>query len=254
MKLTIENISYSFGKREILKNISFELSPGNIHFLAGPNGAGKSTLLKILCGYYQPESGRVMLNERNLKHISGAERAALMGVLWQNVIPALDFSVREMTALVSTGKFSYWQDMQPSESKKIGQELQKFELYNLSEQTFNTLSGGEQQRVMLAGLSLLAPQIMLLDEPTSALDVFYRKLVMRHLREHAKNNIVLVITHDLDLLSRADGTVSLLDNSGNFYSGNASEILTTEILSKVYRTPANVICDVNGTRRIFFDE
>lgn len=254
MKLTIENISYSFGKREILKNISFELHPGNIHFLAGPNGAGKSTLLKILCGYYQPRSGRVMLNERNLQHISGAERAALMGVLWQNVAPALDFTVQEMTALVSSGKFSYWQDMQPYQAEKIDMELQKFELYDLAEQTFNTLSGGEQQRVLLAGLSLLAPQIMLLDEPTSDLDVFYRKLVMRHLHKHAKNNIVLVITHDFELLARAVGTVSLLADNGNFYSGNASEILTGEILSKVYRTPANVIRDDNGIRRIFFDE
>ena len=252
MNITLENIAFAYDKGAFLQDITAELAPGKVHFLAGPNGSGKSTLLKILAGYLAPDAGEVKLNDRDLTTYSGMERARHLGVMWQSSSPALDFTVREMVEITASARFPRLHKLSEADEKIIGNALASFGLSGLAQRRVNTLSGGERQRVMLAGMLALEPQVLLLDEPTSALDPAHRNQAFARLEEYARTHTVLVITHDLELLARAAGVVWLLDMPRNFYAGNAEEILTENILSKVYNAPAKVAME-ESRRRIYFD-
>lgn len=253
MILSLQNISFAYGKRCLLHDISAELSPGRLHYLAGSNGCGKSTLLKLINGLLKPDNGRVLLNNTPLEDFSGSHRARIMGAVWQTAIPELDFTVREMVSIIASGRFSRWEALSSQAWQTVDEALNIFNMAPLADQAVNTLSGGERQRVMLAGIAALNPEIMLLDEPTSALDPAHRNQVMDFLEQYAQQHIVLAVTHDLELLGRAHGTLWLLDQQGNFTSGPAGELLHSELLSKVYGTAATVEKTPDDRKRIYFD-
>lgn len=253
MNLQVDNLSFSYGKSALLSTVSGSLQPGNVHFLAGPNGSGKSTLLKLLCGCLQPQSGTVKLDGTEIRKIRNIVRARKLGVVWQSIGGELDFSVREVVAVLAGARFPRLGRLARADELRITEMLEKFGLEKLSRQPFNTLSGGERQRVALAGAWTLEPEILLLDEPTSALDPAWRNKVMTLLEEYAASHTVLMITHDLELLSRACGQVWMLDNAGNFYRGDHSSMLTSERLSQIYNTPAQIEISADSRRRIYFD-
>lgn len=252
MNIALENIAFAYTGDTFLQGITAELAPGKVHFLAGPNGSGKSTLLKISAGYLTPDNGKIKLDERDLTAYSGMERARHLGVMWQSSNPALDFTVREMVEITASARFPRLQKLSSTDEEIIENALAAFGLSSLAHRRVNTLSGGERQRVMLAGMLALEPQVLLLDEPTSALDPAHRNSAFALLEEYARTHTVLVITHDLELLARAAGTVWLLDMQKNFYAGSAENMLTESVLSKVYNSSAQVVT-VNSRRRIYFD-
>lgn len=253
MNLQMDDLSFAYGKRVLFSNISGTLQPGSVHFLAGPNGSGKSTLLKLLCGCLQPKNGMVKLDDTEIRKFSNLVRARKLGVVWQSIAGELDFSVREVVTVLAGARFPRLGKLARADELRIDEMLEKFGLEKLSQQPFNTLSGGERQRTALAGAWTLDPEILLLDEPTSALDPAWRNKVMTLLEEYASTHTVLMITHDLELLSRANGQVWLLDNAGNFYCGNHSSMLIVERLSQIYNTPAQIEISADGKRRIYFD-
>lgn len=253
MSLQINDLIFSYNKRDLFNGISDSLLPGTVHFLAGPNGSGKSTLLKLLCGCLPAQSGSVKLSGRDLKSLSHTARARQLGVVWQSIADDLDFTVRELVTILAGARFTRLGRLSNQDALLIEEALEKFGLGKIARQSFNTLSGGERQRTALAGAWALAPQILLLDEPTSALDPAWRNRVMDLLDDYALTHTVLMVTHDLELLGRAHGRVWLLDNAGNFIAGNAGEVLTEGILTQVYSSPARVEITPGGRRRIYFD-
>ena len=253
MILQMENITLRRGKKLLLKNISGKLAPGKVHFLAGVNGSGKSSLLKTLCGYYRPESGYVRLDGKLLSQFSGIQRARLLGVIGQSRIAAGDFTVREMVMLSASARFPKLGNWNYEQLQCIDRAMEQFSLSDLANQQLTTLSGGEFQRVLLAGMAALQPEIMLLDEPISAMDPVGRNQIMAFLEEYALTHTVLMITHDFELLGRAGGDLWCLDHEHDFYSGKASELLNEEFLSMLYQSPATVEVGSNGYRRIYFD-
>ena len=253
MNMTLENISFTYGNKEVFTNVNAVLAPGRVHYLAGCNGSGKSTLLKLLAGYLVPADGTIKLNGTALAEISGSTRARQLGVMWQNPAPALDFSVQETVEITASARFPRLGFLNAEDQLAIDRALELFELEKLRDQKISTLSGGERQRTVLAGLFALQPEIMLLDEPTCALDPAARNRTAELLEKYAENHTVLVITHDPELLGRAAGTVWLLDGRGAFLSGSAESMLTSEVLSKVYSTAATVESTADGRKHIFFD-
>ena len=252
MDIRVENLSFAYPGRKIFSAVNFELAAGKLHYLAGCNGAGKSTLLKLLCGYIKPQSGRIMLDEKDLLQIPHFQRAQMLGVLHQHISCELDFTVRETIFITASGRFPRLGRINAEDLQKFHAILERFELYKLENALFRELSGGEQQRVLAAGLFLLEPAIMLLDEPTSAFDPAWRNRMITMLKDYARTHTVLAITHDMELLAQADGELLLLDNSGKLHSGSANEVLTSEMLTKVYGTPAGITTDVNGRKHITF--
>ena len=104
MNMTLENISFAYGNKEVFTNVNAVLAPGRVHYLAGCNGSGKSTLLKLLAGYLVPADGTIKLNGTALAEISGSTRARQLGVMWQNPAPALDFSVQETVEITASAR------------------------------------------------------------------------------------------------------------------------------------------------------
>ena len=254
MNLQLNNISFRYlPQQNLFSSLSAELTPGRIHYLAGPNGSGKSTLLKVLGAYLKPCSGKVLFNGQDLAALDMVQRARQVGIVWQIQQPLWDFPVREIVMMLSEVRFPRWHKLHASERAIIDSALQKFDLLAMSNQLPRTLSGGELQRTMLAGAFALSPEIMLLDEPTSALDPAWRNRVIAHLEEYARDHIVLVVTHDLELIGRAGDALWMLDGAGNFYSGSENKMFSAELWSRIYGTACNIECADNGRYRISFD-
>lgn len=252
MNLTLENIAFGYGKKQLFTDISATLTPGRIHSLAGPNGCGKSTLLKIMCNYLTPLTGSVKLGGKAISEYSSAERSRRIGVVWQSLNPGLDFSVQDMVQIIASSRFPRLGALSESDKQLIYKNLERFGLPDKHQQLFSTLSGGEKQQLMLAAAATLEPDVLLLDEPASALDPANRRLACDFLEEYACDHTVLAITHDLTLPCRSGGVLFLMDKAGNFHAGEAGKLLNSDLLSQVYNTPTAVE-NSNGKIRVFFD-
>ena len=253
MNLIAENLTFGYPGKVLGENVNFCLAPGGINYLIGCNGCGKSTLLKTLAGYLMPQTGKVLLEGVLVSKYPHRVRARHIGVLWQNINSNLDFSVREMIEIIASPRLEV-SGMQLVDQKKAMEKLSaQFGLEELLGCCFGKLSGGEKQRTLLAGLLLLAPDVLLLDEPTSALDPNWRNLVVELLEEYARKHTVLTVTHDLELIARARAMVLMPGSGKEFHCGNAEEIITGELLGKVYNAPAVIERSAGGRKRIYFD-
>lgn len=246
-----EQLCFSYGERRIFQEVSLAVGRGELTMMLGPNGSGKTTLLRLLSGFLSPDSGQIMLAGRNLTQYGARARAAMLGVVPQTPPPALDFTVRDLVMLGCHAKLPQLSPPSPEDRQRVDEAMAALDLTALADRPANRLSGGERQRVMLAGALALAPEALLLDEPTSALDPHHRLLVMRLLKDYARDHAVLMITHDFELAGVFAEQLLLVDGTGCLEAGPPELLLTAATLTRIYRTPAEVLLR-EGRRRIFW--
>ncbi|WP_338513796.1 heme ABC transporter ATP-binding protein [Pseudomonas poae] len=212
--LRVETLQVRRGRKIVLADVTLALLPGEVLGVLGPNGAGKSTLLGALCGELQPDQGKVWLDQQELKHWSGAQRAQRLAVLPQS--STLDFAFR-VEEVVGMGRLPH-QTGRVRDDEIIEAALQAADVGHLIGRSYLSLSGGERQRVHLARvLAQLWPgetgQTLLLDEPTSMLDPLHQHTVLQAIRTFAdRGAAVLVILHDLNLAARYCDRILLLED------------------------------------------
>ena len=238
--LSARNVSASLGGRPILAGVDVDVVPSELHVLVGPNGSGKSTLMKVLAGELG-YAGEVTLNGRPLKYMAAHELASTRAVLAQATNLSFPFTVREVVRLgIASGRSGLTQDEQLSLPDLA---LRKVDLAGFGGRFYQELSGGEQQRVQLARvlcqvwLPVLAggPRLLLLDEPVDSLDIRHQLLVMEVARDFAaRGGGVLAIVHDLTLAAQFADRVSVIDNGAIVASGDPLEVLTPEVIERVF--------------------
>ena len=237
MILTAQNLTFSYGNRKIIDQLTLELTPGKLTFLLGANGSGKSTLLKLLSGLLKPEQGDIFLNGTSLQKISYHSRAKHIGVMLQQRLPALDFSAEEFVLLGRTPKLPRLAAPGKSHKNAVDHALSLLDMEKFAKRPANRLSGGEFQRLCLASVLSLESEILLLDEPVSAQDPAQSALIFEALRKLSKEKSILVISHGLDLASCYAERLLLLAGGRIFADGTPQEILTGENLEKLYGLP-----------------
>jgi energy-coupling factor transport system ATP-binding protein len=216
------NFSYPGSEEPALSEISFGLRPGEYVGVVGPNGGGKSTLVRLLNGLLRPDSGSV----RVLGHDPATEPFEVrkhLGVLFQNpenglVAPFVEDDVA--FGLENLGV--------PREEmrERVAQAIRAVGLEGYERREPHTLSGGEKQRVALAGLLAVEPEILVLDEPTSMLDAAGRRDVLEHLDVLRSRKTVLHVTHHLEELLNADRVLVL--NAGELVADESPERLLAD--------------------------
>lgn len=240
--LEVQSLSIFYGSRPILKNISFDLGAGEILAIIGPNGAGKTTLIRALTGLTPLHAGQIRVHGRVLNQLSVAERARWIAVVPQarNLPPA--FTAWETVLLGRTPHLNWLGQTSLQDEAIARQAMTRTQTLELAERPVGELSGGEQQRLLLARALAQASPILLLDEPTSHLDLQFQLALLDQVRSLARQEklAVLVILHDLNLAARYADRVGLLVQGELRALGPAAEVLTPELLSPVYHVPLEV--------------
>ena len=243
MSYRLKQISFSIGSKYIVKDLEFSFKAGNLVSIIGPNGAGKTTLLKLMSGELRPSGGEIFLNDLAFSELSLKERANKRAVMTQSSSVVFDFLVEEILEM------GWVQGSSDDFVKACSDVVNSCGLDELMGRKFNTLSGGEQQRVQFArallqvgGLSKTAEdRFLLLDEPTSNMDVAYELNLLNLAKEVRKTGVgVIVVLHDLNLAARFSDQIILMNSGLIVASGQPEEVLSGRILSDVYSTQLRV--------------
>lgn len=233
-------VSVDRGGRRVLDRVDLEVVAGRILALVGPNGAGKSTLLAALAGELELATGTVELEARALAHWAVVDMARRRAVLPQTHSVGFPFTAREVVAM---GRAPWARTARQSQDLVAVEEaMAATDVTHLAGRPFPSLSGGERARVALARVLAQRTSTLLLDEPTAALDLGHQEQVLHLAREQAAAGAaVVVVLHDLGIAAAYADSVAVLEAGRLAASGPPREVLTTELLTGVYRHPVEVI-------------
>jgi iron complex transport system ATP-binding protein len=234
--LSIDDVTIRYEARTVLRHVSLDVHAGEVLALIGPNGVGKSTLLRACSGTLKPIGGRIFSDGQDVQHLRVEERAKLIAVVPQAVRLPEIFNVYE-TVVMGRTPYLGWLGRESAQDRSAVQAaLERTATLELAHRPLGELSGGEQQRVMIARALAQTARILLLDEPTAHLDLKHQANVLSLVGElaHRENYAVLIALHDLNLAAQYADRVALLSNGAVAAIGTPEEVLTEEHLSSAY--------------------
>ena len=250
--IEVKNISYSYNGNgsEVLKDVSFDVKPGECVGVLGNNGAGKSTLINCLCKIRMPKTGSVYIDQQDIYKMRRTDAARLISYVAQKS------EINQMTVFDSVllGRKPYIKFAIAREDINICEKtIEQVGLSEFKLRYVNELSGGEQQKVMLARAIVQQPELLLLDEPTSNLDPKNQYEMLEYVRKLAResNTSVLMVLHDINLALRFCDRFLFL-KAGNVYKYGGESIVTEETIADVYGINSTIV-GVNDRKIIVID-
>ncbi len=233
--IQFNDVKTGYGDKEIIKGLSNDIKKGEFVDLIGSNGAGKSTLLKAVSGINPLDGGTITIQGKDNASLTPRDRAKEVAVVPQSFDVDYDFTVRD---IVMMGRNPYIgpRDRESDEDRGIVEDaLKRTDTLKFADRYFNTLSGGERQKVILARAIAQQTDIILLDEPTSALDLHRQIEVMELIEELNKNGVtVLAVLHDLNLAARYCSRMLLINDGNIIADGTPKEVMTQKNLKQIY--------------------
>ena len=241
--LKIESLTVAYGSKTVLDNISFDVQPGEILALIGPNGTGKSTLIRAISGVIAIKSGDIFSDGQNLTDLNPNQRAKILSVVPQARQLGGAFSVEQAVMMGRTPYLNWLGQESEADKAAVKLALQQTSLESFADRPIAQLSGGEQQRVLLARALAQSTPTLLLDEPTNHLDLQHQTNLLSIDKRLAKekNLTVVVAMHDLNLVSFFADKVALLADGNLKCLGTPQEVIRAEYISSVYQTPVEIV-------------
>ncbi|TDG13630.1 heme ABC transporter ATP-binding protein [Seongchinamella unica] len=242
--LALKDVSAAPWGRPLLRDISFELAPGQILGLIGPNGAGKSSLLHCIAGGIPSSAGQLLLGGIPLVEINPQQRARSIAMQVQHSVLNFPFSVEEVILLGRTPHASG----QTCDRKILQEVMAATDTTGLRHRPYTQLSGGEKQRVQLARAVAqvwreedAAQRLLLLDEPNSALDLSHQRMVLELVTLLAgRGCAIMLASHDFNLLSPHADRLLLLQQGTQAGYGRPAEVLTRDMFRTVFSVQVHI--------------
>lgn len=240
--LAFKDVSLGYNGRLVLENINLSVRKKQFLGLVGPNGSGKSTLMKSMLGLLRPKSGS----------ITWVKETPVIGYVPQKEIidPIWPMRVRDLLhlTLCSLEKAHF---RHKKENVRVWNVMQWIGIEKMANQTLDTLSGGEMQRVLLARALIVEPEVLFLDEPTASMDLVSSQNFLSLISNlHEEQGItVVIVTHDLQSLAGRADSLGIIEQ-GRVYHDTAERLLTSESLSRIYKQPM-FVKSVEGSTLIY---
>lgn len=241
--LDIQHLSVAYGECTVLQDISLHVSAGEVLAVLGPNGVGKSTLIRAMSGVLPAKAGTIRVEGRDVARLSQNQRARYMAVVPQARMLPEHFTVYQTVLLGRTPYLGWMGSTGPRDHELVRHALDQAQVTRLADRWVGTLSGGEQQRVLLARALAQDTPVLLLDEPTTHLDLQHQTGLLNLVRDLAseKKLAVLMVLHDMNYAAIYANQIALLVRGRVFACGTPAEVLTEAHLTSIFQVPVRVI-------------
>ncbi|MBF0242928.1 MAG: ABC transporter ATP-binding protein [Desulfamplus sp.] len=249
--IKIRNLSFGYSSQAVLDKVNLDIFEGDFTAIIGPNGGGKSTLLKLMLGLLKPISGEITVMGK-----PAAKASSSIGYVPQDVNINRNFPITALDAVLM-GKLNpakRWQKQSLSDRDEAMIALEKMGMLKYANRKIGDLSGGQRQRVFIARALVTNPKILLLDEPTSSIDTKGQTDFFIMLKEINKEMTILVVSHNLFVLSKFVKSVICLNRhlhyhnssevAGSDIAGDNKEARVTNMLEKMYACTVEEVCPV----------
>lgn len=240
IKLAIQDLCFSYNSHKVLNDFSLDIGDGQIVSIVGPNGSGKSTLIKCIDRLLIPSSGEILADRQSVMMMDRMELARTIAYVPQNALRVFPNSVFDVVLMGRRPHLGWKGDARDDDV--VWEMLYLLGLENLALAAFNELSGGQQQKVLIARALAQETGVILLDEPTSNLDIWHQIDVMEILRTLVKKRglTALLAIHDLNMAARYSDVVVMMKRGKIVAAGKPDSVLNAENLESVYGIHANV--------------
>lgn len=250
--LTVTDLSWSVNRKPILKKLSFTLQQGVVGII-GPNGAGKTSLLRCILQHIKNYQGDIFFQDNNLKNVGRqfiAQHIAMVNQINDPVFKLCVIDIVRMGLLPYKPLFSV---ASSADKKTILDALAKTGLSELKHEEYSHLSGGEQQRTLIARAIVQKADLLILDEPTNHLDVYYQHQILQLVQSLGLT--VLMTIHDLNLASDYCTQLILLDNGQIVANDSPNKVLDPTLLSTVFGISCQQLTDIKtGIKKVYFQQ
>ena len=226
MILEVKNGSFSYGQREILRNISFCLEEQKIMTILGPNGVGKTTLLKCIMGFLPWNRGEARILEKNLNAYSDKELWKQISYVPQAKRSAFSYGVLEMVVMGLDKENSFFYTPKKDHFDRANEMLKELGVGKLAGRYCNELSGGELQMVMLARALVSGPKLLILDEPTAGLDPKGRDDILGLVQKlHNEQGLtIILVSHSMEDVARYADRLIVMNHGQKVFDGAPKEV------------------------------
>lgn len=231
--LQANNLTWAVNNKDVIQGIDLNIKAGQTVAVVGPNGAGKTTLLKCLYGEHSSFLGNIYLNGKSLKGFTRKDIAKKIAVVSQHSESAFNLTVLDIVAMGLTPHKGLFDINTDEDRHQIKEALIKVDLIKKQNQLFNTLSGGEQQRVLIARAIVQSPDILIMDEPTNHLDMYYQHQIL--LLAKSLKITLLITIHDLNLAAQYCDRVVIIDEGKLIADDPPEKVFTSPILTQVFK-------------------
>lgn len=241
MEIAVKDVALSIGAKHILSDLNINIADKEFVGIIGPNGSGKSTLLKCIYRTLKPDSGTISFDGQELDELSYRESALKLAVVAQHNFYSFDFTVMDVV-LMGRSPHKKMMERDNLEDYEIARlALQAVGLAEFEERDLSTLSGGEQQRVILARALTQQTECLVLDEPTNHLDIRYQLEIMDIVK--SLNLTVVAAIHDLNIAAMYCDRLIVIQDGTIVGVGTPRELLTHDFIQSVYQVDTDIIYD-----------
>jgi iron complex transport system ATP-binding protein len=249
IKLELQNVEVAYGHTVVVKDVTFQVMPGEMVGLIGPNGSGKSTIIKAISRVISLRSGKIFIDGKDVFKMRRGDLARLVGVVPQmSILPSV-FTAFEIVLMGRNPHLGLLQYESAKDMAITWQAMERTATQTLAERIVCELSGGEIQRVVVARALAQEPKSILLDEPTANLDIRHQIEILDLIKKLClENNLMVVIAlHDLNLASQYCDRLILINNGTVHAQGTPMEVINSQNIKEVYGTDGCVYTHpVNG--------
>jgi iron complex transport system ATP-binding protein len=239
VSLELQGLSVDIAGRRIVTDVDVAVPDGHFVGLLGPNGSGKSTILKAIYRVHRPAAGQVLLDGRDLLAMAPKDAARRVAVVAQETTVEFDFTALEMVMIGRTPHKRAFERDDDTDRAAAARAMEQVGCEHLAARSFNALSGGEKQRVLIARALTQGADHLILDEPTNQLDIRYQIEVLQLVA--GLDVTVLAALHDLSLAALFCDTVYLLAEGHIVAGGDPQTVITTETVRHAYGADVLII-------------
>ena len=246
--LTVQNLRFSYGRAPVLKDVAFSLKEGELVFLLGANGAGKSTLFSCILGHLPGWQGSIRVQDADTRTLTPKELARRISYIPQSHHPTFSYPALDMVLMGTSHSLPLFASPGPRERKTAMDAMAQVGISGLAQRDFLSLSGGEQQMVLIARALAQQGRILLMDEPTSSLDYGNQTRVLSMTRNLARQGYAILLSchNPQQALLYADRVIALHDGK-IVADGRPEEVITPELVQLLYQVPVQFVHTNHGS-------